>query len=333
MICPFYNEASIIENAVKRMLRNLEDQFSGNFELILVDDGSRDASLSILCSCLEQHPSSKQVRVLSYPINQGRGRALKTGIDAARAEIVVTTEVDCSWGDDIVKRLHDFLTSHPEVDFVIASPHRAGGGLVNVSKSRVFLTRAGNRLIRFFFDSNVTMNTGMTRAYRSHVVQPLLTEENGKEFHLEVLLKLTALGFRVREIPATLTWLDHKLQREGAPKRKSSTNIWKTISSHLRFIAIAQPVRHFAVLTAVSVLASGVSFAAALFMLLTGIAPSVYLVLMSLILLAIGLLFGAFSILFFQLRELSRLQWMQGYNTRTPPAARPATTVFPPRKA
>lgn len=329
VICPFFNEEGIIEKAMDRMLQNLEQQFGRDFELILVNDGSRDETLSTLCSRLETHPLRSNVRVLTYAINQGRGRALKTGIDAARAEIIVTTEVDCSWGDDIVQRLHQELITHPEVDFVIASPHRPGGGLVNVSPSRVFLTRAGNKLIRLFFDSSVTMNTGMTRGYRSRVIQPLMTEENGKEFHLEVLLKLLGLGFRAREIPATLTWLDHKLQRDGAPKRKSSTKIFKTITSHLRFIAIAQPVRHYAALTALSALLGCIFLLAACIMLVTKAAPAVYLALVGLILLVMALLFGAFSILFFQLRELSRLNWMEGYKMRTPPTARPAQTAFP----
>ncbi len=111
------------------MLGNLTRQFADRFELILVNDGSRDGSLERIVGFLSSHPQASQVRVLTYQINQGRGRALKTGIDAASAPIIVTTEVDCSWGDDIVFRLHAELAAHPEVDFVIASPHRPGGGL------------------------------------------------------------------------------------------------------------------------------------------------------------------------------------------------------------
>ena len=43
--------------------------------------------------------------------NQGRGRALKTGIDYARGEIIVTTEVDLSWGEDIIFRLFKKINS------------------------------------------------------------------------------------------------------------------------------------------------------------------------------------------------------------------------------
>ena len=333
VVCPFFNEQSIIERALQRMLGNLRRQFGARFELILVDDGSTDHSLQRLCDVLAAEQAEREVVVLTYPFNQGRGRALKTGIDCARAPIIVTTEVDCSWGNDIVQRLHAELEQHPDADFVIASPHRDGGGLINVAPSRVFLTQVGNRLIRLLFDSRVTMNTGMTRGYRAAVIQPLMTEENGKEFHLEVLLKLLGLGFRAREIPATLTWLDHKLQHDDAPKRRSSTQLWKTIKSHLRFVVLAQPMRHYAALTALLGLASGAFIAAACTMLFTHAAPAIYLALVGLILLVIALMFGGFSILFFQLREIARANWMQAYGGRTPPTARPARQVFPPGMA
>jgi glycosyltransferase involved in cell wall biosynthesis len=326
VVCPFFNEQAILEAAVRRMLVNLRAQIKLPWEIILVDDGSRDESLPRLLGVLRAEDAC--VRVLSLPTNQGRGRALKAGIDAARGEIIVTTEVDCSWGDDIVERLSDVLRTKPDTDFVVASPHLPGGGLVNVTPSRVFLTRTGNRLIRLFFASKVTMNTGMTRAYRRGVIQPLVVHEQGKEFHLEVLLKLLTLGFKAREIPATITWQEHKLARAGSENRKSSTNIIKTINSHLRFIAIAQPVRYFAWL-AVTALFGGAGFMfAAIWNLLTG-GPAVFLALIGLMLFMFCLLFVGFSVVFFQLREVMREEWMQSYASPLPPSAREAMQVFP----
>src|SRR5947209_15362071 len=150
----------------------------GSWELILVDDGSRDRSRENLVEALAAEPDLP-VRVLSYGWNRGRGRALKTGIDAAQGEIVVTTEADCSWGDDVVRRLVDELERNPVVDFVIASPHLRGGGLVNVPWSRVALTRIGNLLIRLFLAPSISMNTGMTRAYRRAVIPPPVVFADG----------------------------------------------------------------------------------------------------------------------------------------------------------
>jgi dolichyl-phosphate beta-glucosyltransferase len=331
VVCPFFNEEAIIEAATQRMLHNLREQFGASgWELILVNDGSVDQSLGLLSAMVADIP--ERVRILSLPRNQGRGRALKTGIDAAQGELIVTTEVDCSWGDDIVKRLVQRLEQRPDADFVVASPHLPGGGLVNVAPMRVFLTRIGNLLIRLFFHSNVTMNTGMTRGYRRYVIQPLVAHENGKEFHLEVLLKLLTIGFRVQEIPATLTWLDQRLARRNAAKRKSSTRIGKTISSHLRFLAIAQPVRYFAWLSVLSLVGGSVFMAAALWMLLTR-GPAIYLALVGFNLLLFCLLLLGFSVLFSELREGMRESWMQTYPLPHPPTAMRAIEIQPKKNS
>ncbi len=310
VVCPFYNEEAIIAAATRRMIGNLENQFD-DWELILVNDGSRDRSLEVLLASLGTQ--QKRVNVISCAINQGRGRALKNGIDAATGEIIVTTEADCSWGDNIVKLLFDELQQNPDAHFVIASPHMKGGGLVNVPLKRVLLTKLGNYLINMFFMSGVSMNTGMTRAYRAEVIKPLVVWENGKEFHLEVLLKLRTLNFRVREIPAVITWQDHKLTSAGANKRKSSTKILKTIATHLRFIAVAQPMAYFGIAAAVSVLFGALFLGWAFRNLLTG-DPAIYFALIGLIMFLFALLFTGFSVLFIELRETMRDQWMGYYN-------------------
>ena len=327
VVCPFYNEENIIENAALAMHASLTRSFGDDFELILVDDGSKDRSRERLLAMMERTPGTR-IRVLGYARNQGRGRALKTGIDAARGALIVTTEADGSWGEDIVQRLVAHLDEHPEADFVIASPHAPGGGLVNVTPRRVFLSRFGNWLIRLFFESEVTMNTGMTRGYRRGVIQPLVSLENGKEFHLEVLLKLMALQFRGAEIPAILTWQAHKLAREPAAKRTSSTNIRRTILTHLRFMVIAQPVRHFALLAAVT-LACGTGFLAfAVRSLLAG-DPSAFYALIGLNLVLFALMLTGFSVMLHQIRDTMIGAWMRGYPKPHPPSARPGQQLFP----
>jgi glycosyltransferase involved in cell wall biosynthesis len=328
VVCPFYNEEVVIVEATRRMISNLRRQFD-SWELILVNDGSTDRSLELLIETLKEDRLD-QTTVLSCPRNQGRGWALKAGIDAAQGDIIVTIEADCSWGDDIVARLVREIDAHPEVDFVIASPHLPGGGLVNVPRQRVFLSRYGNRLISAFFRSDITMNTGMTRAYRRAVIQPLTVSEHGKEFHLEVLLKLVTLGFKGREIPATITWQKHRLTRSAHGGRRSSTDIRKIIATHLRFVAIAQPMRYFAYFSGLS-FAAGICLLAASAWMLLAKQTAVFLALLGLLMLMFCLLFTGFSVIFIQLRESLREQWMRDYPGTRPPSSRPSAVVFPPR--
>lgn len=327
VVCPFFNEEDIIESSAKRMIANLESQFP-DWELILVNDGSKDDSVANLLAALP--PDEERVRVLSCPVNQGRGRALKNGIDAAAGDIVVTTEIDCSWGDDIPKRLVQELLEK-NLDVVIASPHMKGGGLVNVPLNRVIITKMGNLLINSFFSSGVTMSTGMTRAYRREIIQPLVVTENGKEFHLEVLLKLRTLRFRIGEIPAVLEWQDHKLSKSGkGGTRKSSTRLLKTMGTHLRFLAVAQPRSLFAWLAVLAAL-GGVGFMGWAILSLALGATSIFLAIIGLQLFLFALIFGGFSILFVESRDILREQWMKYYPGPLPPNAIVANEVKRPR--
>jgi dolichol-phosphate mannosyltransferase len=324
IVCPFFNEADIIEAAYRRMLSNLAAQFQ-DWELILVNDGSRDDSLANLMAAVS--PTERRVRVLSCSVNQGRGRALKNGIDSATGDVIVTTEIDCSWGDDISLRLVQELVGKG-LDMVIASPHMQGGGLVNVPIKRVLMTKIGNLLINALFSSGVSMSTGMTRAYRREVIQPLLTSENGKEFHLEVLLKLRTLGFRIGEIPAVLEWQEHKLSKSGGKEaRKSSTNLGKTMGTHLRFLAVAQPRTHFAWLAMLTLMAGAGFMGWAIVSLFVG-EPSLFIAIMGFQLFLFALIFSGFSILFFESRDILREHWIAYYGGAAPPHAIGITEVF-----
>src|SRR5262249_19560614 len=162
VVCPFFNEEAIIDPSVRLMLQNLAT-LSEEWELIIVNDGSRDRSLE-LARALEAE--DRRLRGVSYPDNRGRGYAIRTGVGHARGDLVLTTEIDSSWGDDICVTLAAELRKRPDADIVIASPHLPGGGYRNVPLARVLLSTAGNYVIRSGLTYSVTMHTGMTRGYR-----------------------------------------------------------------------------------------------------------------------------------------------------------------------
>jgi dolichyl-phosphate beta-glucosyltransferase len=242
VVAPFYNEAQIVEKSLTLLLTTLE-QLKEDWEIIIVNDGSTDASPEIAREFVQRH--ADRMRIVSYPVNQGRGYALRQGINAARGEIIVTEEIDCSWGPDIVSQLVDHLEANPKVDIVVASPHLPGGGYKNVPVKRVLLSSLGNKLIQLLFHSNIRMFTGMTRGYRAAAIKNLPVYEKGKEFHLEVIHKATALGYIIDEIPCVLEWKDHKLTCDPtkAAQRKSSSKIARLVKTHLFFAFTANPLK------------------------------------------------------------------------------------------
>ncbi len=303
VVCPFYNEAGILEHAITQLLEQLQT-LEGNWELIVVNDGSTDGSEAIARRLEAIEP---RLRVLGYPHNRGRGYALRTGIIRARGEIIVTTEIDLSWGDRIVHELVGAMQRWPETDIVVASPHLPGGGYRHVPFKRVWLSRLGNLVIRAAMSNAVTMNTGMTRAYRRRLIQSLPLSEDGKEFHLEVILKSSAFGARIREIPALLEWKEYKHQGQRV-KRKSSSRIRRLIVSHSLFSLFAHPVRYVLALSMVTLALGIASFVAAvIYYVLHEV--SVYMALLSISLVILGIVFFLMAVVLQQGFMIQRELW------------------------
>jgi len=307
IVSPFFNESLILEKSVELMISNLST-LQHEWEFIIVNDGSSDNSLEIAQSLAEKYRNN--LRLISYPINKGRGYALKQGIDAANGDIIVTTEVDSSWGDTIVRDLVGVWDNDPGVDIVVASPHMPGGGYKNVPRKRVLLSGWGNVFIRFLVSKKITMFTGMTRAYRAEVIKNLPVMEKEKEFHLEVVLKAISFGYRITEIPCVLEWKDYNLQDKDRKKekRKSSSNISKLISTHVLFGILARPVRYLWG-ASLGLAGAGILFLIwAIVQLLIG-QVAIFLALTAALLLIISILFFIFGVLSTQNSIVQKELW------------------------
>ena len=295
VVCPFFNEAAILDHTIRHLLQQLES-LDADWELIVVNDGSTDDSERIARAI-----TSSRLKVLGYQHNRGRGHALRTGIAAATGDVVVTTEIDLSWGDRIVHDLVDAFRKDPMVDIVVASPHLPPGGYKNVPARRVWISRIGNLVIRTLMTNRVTMNTGMTRAYRRTFIQSLPLSEDGKEFHLEVILKATAFGVRIAEVPALLEWKQYKHNGQRV-NRKSSSRIRRLIVSHSLFSLFAHPVRYVLGLSMLTFVLGVISLVwAVVAFVINMVAAYLALLGVSLVILAI---------LFFMMAALMQQGWM-----------------------
>ncbi|PIR88897.1 MAG: hypothetical protein COU07_03300 [Candidatus Harrisonbacteria bacterium CG10_big_fil_rev_8_21_14_0_10_40_38] len=232
VVVPAYNEELAIEENVKEIVKVLKS-LERDWELLVINDGSTDKTLEIL-EILENEDN--HMRIISYPVNKGRGFALKKGFRAAEGDYVIATESDLNWGSEIIKRFTEELDKGNS-DIVIASPHMKGGKMENVPLFRWLLSFLGNKIFALAIPGKLTMVTGMTRGYRKEVLNSIELEANDKELHVEILSKAVDLGFRVSEIPAILKWASKK---SGKPVRKSHFK-FKSIWKHLMLSFYVRP--------------------------------------------------------------------------------------------
>jgi glycosyltransferase involved in cell wall biosynthesis len=244
IVIPMFNEAENVRATVARVEEALS-AFEGEYEIVAVNDGSTDTTLDILREVALQYQT---LRVVSYPRNVGRGKALRTGFREARGDLVVSIDADLSYDPKYILDLLRVLENEKDIDLVLASPYMPGGGVQDVPTFRLLVSKLGNKILRLAMPNRIYTSTGIFRAYRRKVLDSLELESDGKEIHLEILSKAIALGFRVKEVPAILT---------GRKKGRSKFKFRKTAITHLAFSAFEKPMIIFGILGLLTV---GVGF-------------------------------------------------------------------------
>ena len=229
IIAPMYNEENIIERTFGELQQEMTKHPELDYEILFINDGSTDDSLKIARQLSERSP---KLKIFSYDRNQGRGKALRTGFENAKGDILVTVDFDLSYSAEHIGHMLNVLLNDPSVDVVLTSAYMPGGRTLGVPKTRLALSKIGNLIYRLAFSPPIFTSTCIVRAYRKEAIKYLNLSENDKEIHLEIISKLLANSFIIKEIPGTLT------KREGG---KSKFRFRRTSLKHLIYFFHEKP--------------------------------------------------------------------------------------------
>jgi glycosyltransferase involved in cell wall biosynthesis len=189
VVMPCFNEGETVREVVKEVLAS---ELVG--ELVIVDDGSTDATRDVLAEL-----DDPRVRVLVHPVNQGKGAALRTGFATATMPFVVVQDADLEYDPaDYRKLLQPALDGRADVVY--------GSRFVGGSEHRVlyFWHSVGNRLLTLL--SNATTNLNLTdmetcyKLFRREVLERIVIEEDRFGVEPELTAKVARLGCRVYEV-------------------------------------------------------------------------------------------------------------------------------------
>jgi glycosyltransferase involved in cell wall biosynthesis len=114
VVIPIYNEEANLAELVSRVGAAMQ-RTGRSYELICVDDGSRDGSAALLESLATERPWLKPLYLIR---NYGQSAALQAGFDAAQGEIIVTLDGDLQNEPDDIPELLRLLDERPEVDVI-----------------------------------------------------------------------------------------------------------------------------------------------------------------------------------------------------------------------
>jgi glycosyltransferase involved in cell wall biosynthesis len=193
---PAHNEAENLGGLVAEALGTLPG-LADRFEIVIVDDGSRDDTPRLADALAAAHP---EVRAVHHPTNLGYGAALRSGFAASRFSYVAFTDGDRQFHVEDLGRLIARLAETPDagpgrVDAVLGYRIRRADPLVRTLYARAY--RLANRI---FFGLGVRDVDCACKLFRRDALEGINVESGGAFFSAELLIKLRASGRRLAEV-------------------------------------------------------------------------------------------------------------------------------------
>lgn len=189
VVLPAYNEEANVPRVVAALVPVLE-ALTADYEIIVVDDGSRDRTAEVTGELAGANP---YLRLVQHKVNQGYGAAVYSGFSAATKELVFLTDGD---GQFDVGELARLLPSLSGVDMVIG--YRA-------PRRDPFIRRLngwGWTLLSNVLFGHVARDVDCAfKLFRREILDHITVKSRGATFSLEFLVRARRAGYKVRETP------------------------------------------------------------------------------------------------------------------------------------
>jgi len=219
VVIPAHNEDESLEVLFDELTRAL-GSLGGDYELIFVDDGSTDRSLSILTELHQNDPG--HVVVIDFRSRQGQTFAMRQGLAAAKGSIVMTLDADLQNDpQDIPKLVEKMQASH--LDCVCGWRKSRQDTLLKAG-----LSKFGNVLQRVLTGLTIHDVSCTLRAYRLECVKNIPLNWEGQ--HRFIPLSLSLQGYRVGEI------ISYHRQRRFGKTKYSHKRIFRVIIDFFRIL-------------------------------------------------------------------------------------------------
>ncbi len=207
IIIPVYNEEKTVSKLLDRLL---SIEFVGlEKEIIVVDDGSNDATPGILDGF------SERVKLIHHPWNMGKGSAVRTGLKNATGDIIAIQDADLEYDPANLPRLAKAIKDGDQ-DVVYGS--RFLGNIEGMSLAHYF----GNKLLTFatriLYNSSLTDMETCSKVFRRDVLRGVELNANNFEIEPEITINILKRGYRIYEVPISyvgrgkehkkITWKD-----------------------------------------------------------------------------------------------------------------------------
>jgi dolichol-phosphate mannosyltransferase len=230
VIIPTYNEKENIEKIIRKVF-----SLTGNYHLLIVDDGSPDGTGNIIKGLQGQFPG--QLHLLERKGKLGLGTAYIAGFKWALGngyEYIFEMDADFSHNPEDLERLYAECAAGADV--AVGSRYIRGGSVVNWPWDRIFISKGGAFYTKMITWMPVNDPTAGFVCYTAKVLNTIPLDKVhfiGYAFQIEMKYRAWKLGFKIKEVP--ITFVD---RIEGASKmskgiiKEAMLGVWKMRGFH-----------------------------------------------------------------------------------------------------
>ncbi len=208
ILLPVHNEAWRIEDCIKNVESALK-AFTDSFELIVVEDGSRDGTVATVSRLCRKNPN---LILLHSKARLGKGGAVKRGVHEAKGDVVVFMDADLATD---LKDLRKLITLTRERGGIVIGSRHVAGSKVKRPISRTLFSLAYNSVVSILFFDHVKDHQCGFKAMELNVARKLCesVEADGFFFDTELILRCKIMGFPLLEIP--VSWSEKRTHSES----------------------------------------------------------------------------------------------------------------------
>jgi glycosyltransferase involved in cell wall biosynthesis len=188
---PAHNEEANLEALVDEALAALP-AIASKFEIIAVNDGSKDRTAQIADDLAAKHP---EFRVVHHPVNLGYGAALRSGFRAAGYPLIAFIDGDRQFKVADVARLTERMAESDNPDVVVGFRIKRADPFIRRWYARTY--RLANRI---FFGVRVRDIDCACKLFKREALEPVRVASGGAFFTAELLIKLRFEGRKIGEV-------------------------------------------------------------------------------------------------------------------------------------
>lgn len=206
IMIPVYNEEKTLTSILERVLTLP----IGSYEVIIVDDASRDSSPEIISKFVNMVlPSNISIKALRHSENKGKGAGIQTALEHASGHYFVIQDADLEYDPVDIPRLHEHAL---ENNFRVVYGSRFMGDLKNMPKPNYLANRFYNQLVNAMYGTSITDMHTCYKLVRTDILKSFNITSNGFDYAPELVSNILRRGMTIHELPISF---DGRTKNEG----------------------------------------------------------------------------------------------------------------------